>query len=123
MVRRGHLRTTLIMLFNWAVVCVSFYTLTLNSTRLYGDIFVNYMLATVVSDLPITLVLLVTLKYFTRRFNLFYCQLIVAVSALVMAFLPKESPTTITVIYLIGKCFSSACFTLVYLITAGKCPR
>ena len=48
----------------------------LNATKLYGDLFLNYTLVVLVGDLPGTMVLLFTLKFFGRRFNLFYTQFI-----------------------------------------------
>ena len=76
MLRRGHLMKTLILLFNWVTVCVGAYTLMLNATKLYGDLFLNYTLVVLVGDLPGTIALLFTLKFFGRRFNLFYTQFI-----------------------------------------------
>ena len=76
MLRRGHLLKTLILLFNWVTVCVGAYTLMLNATKLYGDLFLNYTLVVLVGDLPGTIALLFTLKFFGRRFNLFYTQFI-----------------------------------------------
>ena len=67
---------TLILLFNWVTVCVGAYTLMLNATKLYGDLFLNYTLVVLVGDLPGTIALLFTLKFFGRRFNLFYTQFI-----------------------------------------------
>ena len=76
MLRSGHLMKTLILLFNWVTVCVGAYTLMLNATKLYGDLFINYTLFVLVGEMPGTLALLVTLKFFGRRFNLFYTQFI-----------------------------------------------
>ena len=76
MLRSGHLMKTLILLFNWVTVCVGAYTLMLNATKLYGDLFINYTLVVLVGDLPGTVALLITLRFFGRRFNLFYTQFI-----------------------------------------------
>ena len=76
MFRRGHLIKTMILLLNWVTVCVGAYTLVLNSTKLYGDLFTNYTLVVLVGDLPGTISLLITLRFFGRRFNLFYTQFI-----------------------------------------------
>ena len=76
MFRRGHLMKTMILLLNWVTVCVGAYTLVLNSTKLYGDLFTNYTLVVLVGDLPGTISLLITLRFFGRRFNLFYTQFI-----------------------------------------------
>ena len=76
MLRSGHLTKTLILMFNWVTVCVGSYTLVLNSTKLYGDVFINYTLVVLAGEIPGTISLLITLRLFGRRFNLFYTQLI-----------------------------------------------
>ena len=76
MLRSGHLTKTLILMFNWVTVCVGSYTLVLNSTKLYGDVFINYTLVVLAGEIPGTMSLLITLRLFGRRFNLFYTQLI-----------------------------------------------
>ena len=76
MLRSGHLTKTLILIFNWVTVCVGSYTLVLNSTKLYGDVFINYTLVVLAGEIPGTISLLITLRLFGRRFNLFYTQLI-----------------------------------------------
>jgi hypothetical protein len=90
MFNRSNIKKTLILLLNWITVCVGSYTLILNATRLHGNIFVNYILAAVVGDVPGTLALMVTMKYFSRRFNLFYTQATLGLSCLVLAFMPKS---------------------------------
>merc|ERR1712241_1319209 len=79
-------------------------------------------LVVTVSDFPGAMLLLVTLKYFGRRLNLFYTQFILGSCCIVLAFLPKSYYTAITCFYLIGKCFSGAAFLLVWLITAEMYP-
>ena len=76
MFRRGQLMKTIILLLNWVTVCIGHYTLVLNSTKLHGDLFTNYTLVVLVGDLPGTISLLITLRLFGRRFNLFYTQFI-----------------------------------------------
>ena len=67
---------TIVLLFNWVTVNVGTYTLMLNATKLHGDIFLNYTLMALVNYIPGTVVLLITLKCFSRRANLFYGQFI-----------------------------------------------
>jgi hypothetical protein len=89
MFRQSHLKKTLIILVTWINVCVGSFTLHFNSTQLHGDVFLNYILAAVVGDTPGTLALIVTMKYFGRRFNLFYTQAVVGVACIILAFIPK----------------------------------
>ena len=122
MFKKGNAKTTVIMVLNWVTVCVGSYTLLLNATKLYGDVFINFILATLAGDLPGTLALLVTLKYFGRRFNLFYMQFTLGLCCLILAFIPKEYNVGIIIFYLIGKSASGAGFLLVWLMTAELYP-
>ena len=76
MLRPAHVRKTLILLLNWVTIVVGVYTLSLNATKLSGDLFLNYSLAVLAGSLPGTFALLLTLRFFGRRFNLFYTQFI-----------------------------------------------
>ena len=76
MFRGGHFGKTIILLLNWVCICVGSYTLLLNSTKLYGDLFLNYTLVVLVGELPGTIALLFTLKFFGRRLNLFFVQFV-----------------------------------------------
>ena len=122
MLRKSHLKITLIMMINWISVCVGTYTLILNNTKLSGDIYINWLLSTTLGDIPGTIALIITLKYFGRRFNLFYMQFLLGFCCLVLAFLPKTQTTGILIFYLIGKCAGGAGFLLIWLMTAELYP-
>jgi len=76
MISSKHLIKTLLLLFTWITIVLGEYTLMLNATKLYGSVLINYTLVVTVSDFPGAMILLVTLKYFGRRLNLFYTQFI-----------------------------------------------
>ena len=122
MLRKTHLKITLIMMLNWITVCVGTYTLILNTTKLSGNIYINWILSTTLGDLPGTVALIITLKYCGRRFNLFYTQFVLGFCCLVLAFLPKSNTTAILIFYLIGKCAGGAGFLLIWLMTAELYP-
>ena len=122
MFRGSYLKTTAIMLFNWVTVCVASYTFLLNSTKLYGDFFINFILANVGGDIPGTFVLMLTLTYFSRKFNMFYCNLVIGAACIVTGLIPKDYNIAIIIFYLIGKCFSGIGFLLVWLVTAELYP-
>ena len=84
------LKTTVVLLFNWITLTFGNFTLLLSATKLHGDLFANYLMASILGDVPGTLVLLVTMKYFSRRVNILACQTLVFICCLIMAFLPKE---------------------------------
>jgi hypothetical protein len=76
MMSSKHRTKTLLLLFSWITIVLGEYTLMLNATKLYGSVLINYTLVVTVSDFPGAMILLVTLKYFGRRLNLFYTQFI-----------------------------------------------
>ena len=76
MISSNHRTKTLLLLFSWITIVLGEYTLMLNATKLYGSVLINYTLVVTVSDFPGAMILLVTLKYFGRRLNLFYTQFI-----------------------------------------------
>merc|ERR1712241_497360 len=122
MLRPSHRRKTVILLFNWVTIVVGVYTLSLNATKLSGDLFLNYSIVVLAGSFPGTFALLFTLKYFGRRLNLFYTQFILGICCVVLAYLPKSYNTALVVFYLIGKCFSDASFLVVWLVTAELYP-
>jgi len=122
MFRSAHVTKTLILLFNWVTIVIGVYTLSLNATKLSGDLFLNYTLVVLAGSFPGTFALLLSLKLFGRRFNLFYTQFILGTCCVILAFLPKSYKTCIIVFYLVGKCFSDASFLIVWLVTAEMYP-
>ena len=109
-------------MLNWISVCVGNYTLILNITKLSGDIYINWLLSTTLGDIPGTIALMITLKYFGRRFNLLYTQFLLGFCCLVLGFLPKTHTSGILIFYLIGKCAGGAGFLLIWLMTAELYP-
>ena len=83
------LKTTLILIMHWVTANVSQFTLALNVTKLHGDVFINFIMGILLGDMPGTFALIITMKYFGRRFNLFYIQSMIGVCCLFLAFLPK----------------------------------
>ena len=121
MFKKDNLSKTLIIQLNWITMCIGSYTLMLNGTKLSGDIFINFALLALF-DIPGIFVLMATLKFFGRKFNLFYTQMILGICCLILAFLPQTSTKIILVFYLIGKSAAGTGFTLVWLVTAEIFP-
>ena len=94
------IKTTLILLFNWITLTFGNFTLLLSATKLHGDLFANYIMAAVLGDVPGTFVLIITMKYFSRRLNLFACQVLVFICCLILAFIPKEVTLNIFILVL-----------------------
>ena len=116
------MKKTLIVLFNWITACLSSYTLLLNSTRLHGDLFINFLLSSVLGDIPGTICLMFTLTHFSRRANLFFFQMVTGICCLILAFVPKDNTYVILVFFLIGKCGTGAAFLIVWVVTAELYP-
>ena len=89
MFTKQNLKKTIIILFNWVTTCFGAYTLMLNIVDLSGDLFLNYILMTLVGDIPGVLMLMVTMKYFGRRINFFFVQGLLGICCLILAFIPK----------------------------------
>ena len=89
MFKKPNVSKTLIILFSWVTTCIGSYTLFLNTTRLHGDVFLNFLLSAV-ADFPGIIGLIITLKYFSRRLNLCMFQVLTGVCCLVLAFIPQE---------------------------------
>ena len=87
MFRPTHIVKTLILLFNWVTIVVGVYTLSLNATKLSGDLFLNYSLVVLAGSFPGTFALLISLKLFGRRFNLFYTQFVLGNNILLLGYL------------------------------------
>ena len=90
MFAKKNLKKTLIILLNWITTCLGAYTLMLNVVDLSGDLFVNFILMALFGDIPGIIALLVTMKYFGRRFNFCYMQALLGICCLVLAFIPKS---------------------------------
>ena len=85
----------------WIVSCISFYALGLNSSDLSGNIITNYFLARIVGACNSIYVPL-TANNLGRRKSLSLAYLILGISCLVLAFVPKDYDNVILVFYLIG---------------------
>ena len=90
MFKKNNAQKTLIMLLNWVTACLGSYTLLLNSTRLHGNLFLNYLLSSLAGDIPGTLTLMFTLTHFSRRANLFFFQTVTGICCLILAFVPQS---------------------------------
>ena len=122
MMDSNNFRKTIIIMSNWIITCVTFFTLALNVTRLSGNVFLNSALLSILAELPGKMLVGLTLKFFSRRLNLFACQFLVGIFCVVVAFLPKTSNLPLISFYLLAMCFSNISFTLCYLITGELYP-
>ena len=90
MFQKSNARTTILLLLFWSTGLIVNKTLLFNSTKLHGNLFLNYIFASALTDLPGICILTITMKYFDRRLNLFATLTILAMSTAVLAFIPKS---------------------------------
>ena len=96
----------------WIMTCISFFALGLNSSDLSGNIITNYFLARIVGachGIHVTL----TANNLGRIRGLSLSYLILGISCLVLAFVPKDYDNVILAFYLLGTFIgSSSMFTI-----------
>ncbi len=121
MFRKDTVGKTLVMFSAWITVCVGYYALTLNATKLAGDPILNYFLASV-ADTPVSLFLFLTLDRLGRSKTMSITHCTLGVAALILAFIPKSQASAVLAFYLVGKCAAGAGFNMVYLYTGEIFP-
>ncbi|XP_033741750.1 uncharacterized protein LOC117328333 [Pecten maximus] len=116
---------TLIILYNWMVVSMTYYGLTLNSGNLSGDVYLNFFFSGMV-EFPAYIISIVFLDRLGRR--TLHCIMMLAggVACLSTIFTVlyggKDLQILTTVLALIGKLGSSAGFALIYIYSAELFP-
>ena len=97
----------------WVLTCISFYALSLNSSDLSGNVITNYFLARMVGACNSIYVPLTAYAGLGRRISLSLSYLILGISCLVLAFVPKDYDNVILAFYLLGTFIgSSSMFTI-----------
>eukprot|EP00096_Caligus_rogercresseyi_P016187 TRINITY_DN8755_c0_g1_i1.p1 TRINITY_DN8755_c0_g1~~TRINITY_DN8755_c0_g1_i1.p1 ORF type:complete len:552 (+),score=61.03 TRINITY_DN8755_c0_g1_i1:48-1658(+) len=121
MFRKSQIRMTLILLVNWITINVGSYTLTLEATKLSGNIWLNFVLSALI-ELPGSVVIYLFLSLLGRRHNLFMYQTIVGSSCIILAFIPKTWSIAVLLIYLVGKIGAGAGFLMVWILPVELYP-
>ena len=112
---------TLILMFAWMNVCVGYYALSFSTTKLSGDIVLNYLYGTIF-DSPMCILLYFTIDGLGRRALLLLSQLLLGLACIALAFIPKDASTAILIVYLVGKTAAGLAFSMVYLVTSELYP-
>ena len=99
--KHGQWKTTLILSYTWISVCISYFALSLNSSDLHGDIYINYILSRLTNILVIPAVLGPSI-YFGLRLSLAAGQTLLGLSCIGLAFIPKENIITVLIVYLLS---------------------
>ncbi|XP_045198863.2 organic cation transporter protein-like [Mercenaria mercenaria] len=116
---------TLIIFFNWFVVCLAYYGLALNSGDLGGSMYLNFFLQGLM-DFPATTITLVLLDRTGRKPLLVGSMIIGGLGCLATVFTivygGEEYSVATTVLAMLGKIGASAAFSMVYVYSAELFP-
>ncbi|XP_069134928.1 organic cation transporter protein-like [Argopecten irradians] len=116
---------TLIIFFNWAVVSMVYYGLSLNTGNLGGDFYVNFLLSGLV-EFPAYTLCLVLLDRVGRRLLHAACMILGGIACIVTLFpmiYADESLQPITVtLAMLGKVGAAAAFAVIYVWSAELYP-
>ena len=82
-------------------MCVSYFALSLNSSDLHGNIYINYVLTRLTNFLVIPAVLGPSI-YFGLRATLATGQTLLGLSCIGLAFIPKKNVTAVLIVYLLS---------------------
>ncbi|XP_033741202.1 organic cation transporter protein-like [Pecten maximus] len=116
---------TLVILFNWCIVAMIYYGLSLNAGNLGGNFFVNMFLSGLV-EIPANIIALLLLDRIGRKKTYFFSMMFGG-CACVSTILPilygeKENQTIILVLAMLGKFGVSAAFNTMYFFSTELYP-
>ncbi|XP_073812454.1 organic cation transporter protein isoform X2 [Musca autumnalis] len=110
-----------IMLYIWAINAVVYYGLSLNSTNLSGNKYLNFALVCLV-EIPGYSLAWFSLRKFGRRFSLSGSLFLCAVTCVAGGYITQGSTWAIVTLFLIGKLGITSSFAVVYAYTAEMMP-
>ncbi|XP_033741747.1 organic cation transporter protein-like [Pecten maximus] len=114
---------TLIIFFNWLVVVMGYYGLSLNTGNLGGDFYVNFIVSGLV-EFPAYTLCIVLLDRVGRRLLHATCMISGGIACIITIFpmlYADEKPITIT-LAMLGKLGISAAFAIIYVWSAELFP-
>ncbi|XP_018024060.1 organic cation transporter-like protein, partial [Hyalella azteca] len=114
-------RRSLNMFFCWAVVTFMYYGLSLNSSNIGGNIFVNFIL-TMLIEIPSYFFAWWALDRMGRKGTLMFTFLLGGTSCVIAGLLPKDQHVVIMTMSLVGKFGAAAAFGIVYVYACEIFP-
>ncbi|XP_014790780.1 organic cation transporter protein isoform X1 [Octopus bimaculoides] len=119
------LKRTLILMLNWAIVSLVYYGLTLNVGRLYGNLYLNFFLNSVV-EFPANILCILLLNRVGRK-KMHASLMVLAGVACIAGIFPvlygtKAHRWILTASSMLGRLFITAAFSIVYLYTLELYP-
>lgn len=119
------LKRTLILMFNWMIVSMTYYGVIMNSGNLAGDFYFNFFLMAL-AEIPGLLIGLFVLDKIGRRYSNSGSMLLGGFACICTIFTVvyggKELQPLTIVLAFIGKAGASAAFGIVYIFTAELLP-
>jgi len=107
--------------FNWVVITLVYYGLSMNASSLAGDVFTNFTLLSV-AEFPGYLLSYLGMCLVGRRATLAASLLIGGLACLAASLTPASVPALGTTFYLLGKFGATAAFGTTYLYTSELFP-
>ncbi|XP_019622641.1 PREDICTED: organic cation transporter protein-like [Branchiostoma belcheri] len=122
LVRTPNLRKwSLNLFFNWAVNSLVYYGISLNTSALSGNVYLNFAMSGLV-EIPAYLGSIYLLNKFGRRWPLCILLVFGGISCIVAFFIPKSLGWLTTTLAMIGKFCITATFGIVYVFSAEIFP-
>ena len=116
------LKKTLILSLNWGILLTSYYVLYLSVTELSGNIFINSALLSLLGNFPGKFMVGVTLKHFSRRFNILLYHFLAGSFLMILGLIPKQFTIGVLICFLLSMICIEAGFTAVSLTTRELYP-
>ncbi|CAO1379550.1 unnamed protein product [Diamesa tonsa] len=111
----------LILFYIWSANALIFYGLSLNSTNLSGNIYLNFILACLI-EIPGNTLAWVAMNKIGRRMSLTSSLLLCGVTCIAGGFIPEEWLWLKIVLFLTGKMGITSSFAIVYVYSAEMLP-
>ncbi|CAH0558293.1 unnamed protein product [Brassicogethes aeneus] len=111
----------LIMYFIWAVNAFVYYGLSINSTSLSGDKYINFALVSLV-EIPGYTLAWVAIQKIGRKYGLILSLLLSGLTCTATIFLPADTEWLVILLFLLGKLGITSSFGIVYVYTAELLP-
>ena len=112
-------KVTLVMFFNWIVVSLGYYGISMSSTNLGGNIFFSFIFTALI-EIPSYIFCVSIMDHWGRKPIFVFSLFLTGVTTIPAAFLGEGTGKTI--LSLVGKFGASASFSIVYLYTAELFP-
>ncbi|KAF5303034.1 hypothetical protein FQR65_LT08363 [Abscondita terminalis] len=110
-----------IVFYIWAVNAFIFYGLSINSTSIGGDKYLNFALVCL-AEIPGITLAWISIQKLGRRISLVGSHLICGITCCLTVFVPPSEQWAIVVLFLIGKLGVTAAFSVSYVFTSELLP-